>query len=305
MKPQKILMPTDFSPCAEAALDHAIYLAEQFDAELHLLHIVFLHGDSPRDLGSAFPDIEDLHRHLESIAASEMGRLLGERKVGMLKVREVCRRSISPAPAITDYVAEEGIDLVVLGTHGRRGLRRFFLGSVAEEVVRTAGCPVITIHGREGKTSVKPVERILVPYDFSPESERALDEAIDLAEAHGAQKIDLLHVLAPPIAPGVFAADVPLPASYRTDLVSAVRDGLERKAGQFALPVTAHVRQGPAALEIVDFAKEAQTNLIVLGSHGLTGLTRFLLGSVSERVVRAAECPVLVLRGQEETTDSE
>lgn len=300
MKVEKILMPTDFSPCAEAALDHAIYLAEQFEAELHLLHVVVLHGDSPHDLGAAFPDIEEVHKHLESLAASEMGQLLGRRKVGMLNIYEVCRRGIAAATTITEYADEQGIDLIVLGTHGRRGLRRFLLGSVAEEVVRTSSGPVITVQGSESPARVEPVQRILVPYDFSPESEKALEVAIELAEAYGTEKIDLLHVLAPPIAPGVFAADVPLPASYRTDLVSAVQDALDRKAAQVDASVETYLRQGPAALEIADFAKEMDTDLIVLGSHGLTGLTRFFLGSVSERVVRSAECPVLVLRGQEE-----
>ena len=73
MQPKRILMPTDFSNCAEAALNHAIYLAQQFQAELHLLHAVVLHGESPRDLRMAFPDIDVIYTRLQEIASTEIG----------------------------------------------------------------------------------------------------------------------------------------------------------------------------------------------------------------------------------------
>ena len=124
-------------------------LAKQFDAELHLLHVVVLHQDDPHSLGQAFPGLEELHQRMEEAAASEMKRSIdGPRDAG-LRVVEAQKRHVAAAPAILEYAEREDVDLIVLGTHGRRGLRRFLLGSVAEEVVRSAHCPVLTY--REGK----------------------------------------------------------------------------------------------------------------------------------------------------------
>ncbi len=144
MQLKKILMPTDFSACANAALAHAVDLAEQFDAELHLLHVVVLHQDDPHSPGHSFPGLEELHQRMEEAASSEMKRSVDERRAAGLKIVEAQTRHIAAAPAILDYAAREDVDLIVLGTHGRRGLRRFLLGSVTEEVVRSASCPVLT-----------------------------------------------------------------------------------------------------------------------------------------------------------------
>lgn len=296
MKLDRILMPTDFSNCADSALSHAIFLAQQYGAELHLLHVVVLHGESPQDLQTAFPDIEEIYTRLRDIAATEMGRTLRARQLGTLRVREVQRRGVAAAPTIVDYAAEEEIDLVVLGTHGRRGIRRFLLGSVAEEVVRTAGCPVVTVP-YEDVTSVESIDRILVPYDFSADSEGALETAKELAATYGSQ-LDVVHAITPPMGPDGLA-DVPALGGAQIDLEKAVADALAQRVAAAAgpdVPADTHIVQGGAASEVADFASELGADLIVIGSHGLTGLSHFLLGSVSERVVRLAHCPVLVLR---------
>lgn len=144
MQLKKILMPTDFSSCAGSALGHAVALAEQFGAELHLLHVVVLHQDDPHNPGYTFPGLDELHQRMEEVASSEMQRWVADPRAAGLKVVEAQTRHIAAAPAILDYAARENIDLIVLGTHGRRGLRRFLLGSVTEEVVRSASCPVLT-----------------------------------------------------------------------------------------------------------------------------------------------------------------
>ena len=149
MQLEKILMPTDFSACANSALAHAVDLAEHFDAELHLLHVVVLHQEDPYSPGQAFPGLEELHLRMEEAASHEMQLSIDAPRAAGLRVVETQARHVAAAPAILDYADRENVDLIVLGTHGRRGLRRFLLGSVAEEVVRSARCPVLTY--RESK----------------------------------------------------------------------------------------------------------------------------------------------------------
>jgi nucleotide-binding universal stress UspA family protein len=135
----RILVPTDFSSQADAALAHARALAAQFGATLHLLHIsenVFLRavvGD-PRALEDA------AHRALEDRLTP------GDRARGTVTALETADE---PAKAIVQYAREAGIDLIVMGTHGRTGLPHMLVGSVAEQVVRTAPCPVLTLRGAD------------------------------------------------------------------------------------------------------------------------------------------------------------
>lgn len=293
MQLDRILMPTDFSDCAEATLDRAVELARTFGAELHLLHVLVLHDDPQ----ASFIDSDEIYCRWEEVASDEMGRLLGVRQTDTLNIHHAQRRAVAAAPAIVEYAAAENIDLIVIGTHGRRGLRRFLLGSVAEETVRTADRPVLTIHGEDAAKSLESIERIVVPFDFSPDSEAALETAVELARTYRS-RIDLVHVISLPIAPDGLA-ELPVAGATYTDLSETLEQALSEHAATVATPETAieaHVFYGSPAPEITDFATKTGAGLIVLGSHGLSGLRRFLLGSVSERVVRSAHCPVLILR---------
>ncbi len=296
MKIKRILMPTDFSPCSEVALDQAILWARLFSAEIHLLHVITLHSVS--DPNAAFPSLEDLHDHLDQFAVGELAKFKEMDPLQGLKLHTERRRAITVAPEIVAYAEEHEIDLIVLGTHGLRGLRRFMMGSVAEEVIRTAGCPVLTVRGsKAGKADA--IQRILVPFDFSTEAKQSLLEVEGLAKVNDA-KIDLLHVAAAPIPPGSYAS-IPLPAAHYDSLAELMEKNLRELAEESALAakIEVHVLVGNAAWEICDFADKAGSNLIVLTSHGLSGLNRILLGSVSEKVARMAECPVLILRKPE------
>ena len=213
-------------------------------------------------------------------------------------------RGIAVAPAIVEYAEAEEIDLIVLGTHGRRGLRRFLLGSVAEEVVRTAGCPVVTVPHEDARHT-DSIERIVVPFDFSADSVWALETAKELAATYGS-RLDVVHAIMPPMAAGG-VADSPLPSGVWVDIEKKIREDLVQRVESTAgpeVPIETHVLEGRAAGRITKFAEEMGADLIVIGSHGLSGLRRFLLGSVSERVVRSAHCPVLVTRQPDTVGDS-
>ena len=298
MSIERILMPTDFSSCAEAAFDRALALAKEHDAELHVLHVVELHALDMAGVDPAFPDLEDVHRRLEALAESEIGRRLEHRRESVLVIQEAVRRGVAAAPAIGDYAREQGVDLIVLGTHGRRGLRRWILGSVAEEVVRTASCPVLMIPTKEAPETVRPFSHIVVPHDFSSDSDRALERACDLVVAGG--DVDVVHVIPPPMAAEMYA---PLSGLNRdldvVGLRSEVQAQLADRIAGTTSPersVAPHVLNGHAASAIVDFADRVDADLIVVGSHGFSGVERFLLGSVSAGVIRAASMPVLTVR---------
>ena len=177
MRIHKILVPTDFSDCSKAALEQALTLAAQHEAKLCLLHVVALHGEDPNHPDSHFPEMEAIFKSLETRASDSMDELVSKLDFSDVTVDHEWIRAIAPGPAIVEYAAQKEIDLAVLGTHGRRGIRHWLLGSVTEEVIRTIDCPVLTV-GR-GDSLPKSFRRILVPYDFSDDSDAALAAAID------------------------------------------------------------------------------------------------------------------------------
>jgi nucleotide-binding universal stress UspA family protein len=302
MDVKKILMPTDFSECSNAALDHALFLAEHHEAELDFLHVVVLHDVDPDDLGAGFPANGEIYRRLQELASGEMKELLAGRPEH-LKIREAQRRAVAAAPAIVEYGVEESVDLIVMGAHGRRGFRRFLLGSVAEEVVRLAPCAVMTLRGTGERPAVHQFRKILVPYDFSEHSKTALREARDLAKSYGG-RLYLLHVIEPVMEPHPY-----VPLHYRSEafelpqLVARVKEDLgpivEDVLGA-DVECETEVLEGNPAWRIAEHAESIAADLVVITTHGRTGLSRFFLGSVTEKVVRSAGCPVLTLKVEAE-----
>jgi nucleotide-binding universal stress UspA family protein len=295
MNVKRILFPTDFSECAEQALDHALLLAEDFDAELHMLHAVVLHQADPANPDLQFtPDLELLDR-LEKVAKTRLAEL-AEGRARQVRVRQVERRGFSAPVAILEYADEIAADLIVMGTHGHRGAARFFLGSVAEQVVRHAPCPVLTLRGRDSEAPLEGVQAILVPVDFSEHSRGALATAAELA-ARWQARLELVHVLELPPLPAFYG---PVPDVGSTQRLVELSDGELRKLTEELVPEAVEhsftTLEGGAATEIVRHARDSRSDLIVISSHGRSGLDRLLLGSTTERVVRMADCPVLTLR---------
>jgi len=278
---RRILCTTDYSECADAALPIAARLADMFGAELHLLHVVELHEDDPETKGLA-----QLHERARSVTLHD-GSVLPSQG-GIMTV----------APAILNYTETHNIDLVVLASHGRRGLRRFLLGSVAEEVVQRSYCPVLTARQPPAELELGFPQRILVPADLSDHSLGAIAHAKELAAVGGAS-LQLLHIVELPVIPAHYDA---LPLSSSFDNGAAVKEarkaleGLYEEAEGPEGSFSVHVKIGTAVDGILDFAKEESSELLVLASHGLTGLNHLLLGSVAEKIVRRSTCPVLTIK---------
>jgi nucleotide-binding universal stress UspA family protein len=295
---KRILFPTDFSRCADQALEHAVFLAEKYDAEIHVLHAVTLFNDQPEVVNDEFDETEKMIKKLEDIAELQLNKVSDAHEDDDIKIIKVQTRGISAAPAILDYAAENSIDLIVMGTHGRRGLGHFFLGSVAEEIVRVSECPVFTIREAETPTPPKSKEKILVPVDFSEHSQNALVNAKEIAKSYEA-KIHLLHIIEETIHPAYSLSG----KSSIFDIVPNIKEDCEKRLKKMIsekigdeVKTEIHIVSGQAANEIINFAKNNSMDLIVIATHGLTGLEHLLLGSTTEKVVRMASCPVFTIK---------
>ncbi len=159
MKIKKILFPTDFSKCAEQALAHAVFLAEKYNAEIHVLHVVTLFKDQPGIISNEITETEETIRKLEDIAERQLNKVVDSKGSDDMKIITAIKREVSAAPAILEYASDNNIDLIVMGTHGRRGIEHLLLGSAAEEVVRISPCPVLTI--RETKRTINHVIQLI------------------------------------------------------------------------------------------------------------------------------------------------
>jgi len=287
----RILWPTDLSTGAGQAFPHAAALAAWHEAELHILNVQEGGGAVREEMTEQFP-----------LSSGALANLLGAADspshpvdLTALKMVQEQVSGEAPAEAIVSYADDHDMDLVVMGTHGRRGLQRLLIGSVAEEVLRTASCPVLTVRAGEDGVPAWNVRNILAPIDFSEMSKGAVQHAKELALTYGA-KITLLHAVEEimyPSAYGMEMADVPGPEvvdRVEANLADIARDEI----GYEHVEVASKIGYAPSS--ILDYAAENEVDLIVIATHGRSGIERLLLGSVTERVVRRASVPVFVVK---------
>lgn len=277
---KRILIPTDFSPHADAALAHAQRFTELLEAELHLLSVQVPYGPTS-PLIDQYPDESDAWRTLEKLAGESPNMVIA------------VKRAIAVAPAILDYADEHDIDLIVMGSHGRRGIPRMLLGSVAEEVIRAGEWPVLTVN----EDSPAPAySRILAPVDFSDRTEDQLAIAHKLAVAFDAE-LEVVHSIDPPTVPELYMPIAPL----AVDMAGTTKRALEQLEKVTApyrdIRLNTDVLVGRAVAQIIDRI-EAGADLVVLPTHGYSGVDRVLLGSVTEGVLRRSNAPVLVLKAE-------
>lgn len=292
---QKILVPRDFSPSSEHALRHALDLAGRTGAEVHLLFAEVLYADAevPATTWPISAQEALRERLLEGLEQQEDGKTSG------LRFEPAVVRDVAAAPAIVTYAQEHDIDLIVMGTHGRRGVRRLLLGSTAEEVVRTAPCPVFTARCPETPAAgLEGINAILVPVDFSVHARTALRHASALAALYHT-RLDLLHVIEEQMHPAFYNTGVWSIYDVVPNIEEKALEALEtfyRETESPVADVDFHVRYGHAAHEIVDFARKNDSDLVVMATHGLRGLEHFLMGSVAEKVVRQSPAPVVTVK---------
>jgi nucleotide-binding universal stress UspA family protein len=273
---RRILVPTDFSESAEIAQAQANHLAERHQADLHALHVTRAPDSS--DLASCTP-LTDWVRHQAP------------------QVTPAVRRAEAAVEGILQYADSHDVDVIVMGTHGRRGMRDALLGSTTERVVRRARAPVLTVRAGTDRGATDRLHRILVPIDFSEPSRSLIAHARHVAATWQAE-VTLLYVVEEPHFPHFFHLD-----AHRADLPTlAARakselEALAQATGGPEVPLRSHVLTGDPASTIGEFAAAQAFDLILTATHGWTGLQRFMIGSVAEQVVRTAPCPVLTIKG--------
>ncbi len=285
-----ILLPLDGSPLAEQAVPHAVSQLRQGDR----LVLVRITEPFYQELGvppAPFCQLPPIHDNEERAAAYLAEKASALRGLGF-EVREKVLVGV-PRDALSAAARQEAADLIVMTSHGYTGGKRWLLGSVAEAVAREAPCPVWLVRCAElaERSEPRPLRKVLVPLDASPLSERALDFAVDWLRARPSPELILYSSVG--LAP-VGEGWGPDPGA-RLDSQGSYLLGLANRLAARGWKVRTQVEDVPAAAGILETARREEVDLIVLGSHGRTGLNRWLWGSVAEHVVRHATCPTLLV----------
>jgi nucleotide-binding universal stress UspA family protein len=300
---RRIVCPTDLSECSVRALERAVRLAQWFDAQVTVLHVL---PDAPyvipADSGLPYlPTPADATRARREEAAGTLERFAAP---FLARGAPIETRLVEGDPAREIEAAAEAVpaDLVVMGTHGRSGLQHLLLGSVTESVLRRARCPVLTVGNVESQPhGGPPFRRILCAADLTDASGHTIDLALSLSEENEAE-LTLLHVvesLSDATSVGRLFHAVPEIGPLRRDVVGRARAQLRcavpNAARDWCL-VRERVAVGTAWNEILRVAQETGADLVVVGAHRRGPRGRMVFGSTSSHVVRQAACPVLVVR---------
>jgi nucleotide-binding universal stress UspA family protein len=302
---RRILCPVDFSEATAQAVRPAISLATEYGAELYLLHVLDFPHPHLDALGPSY-DVVPYYKEMEDEAARRLDELVDEEARVYADTHVVVRRGV-PFMEILKMSQDNEIDLIVMPTRGRSGVDRFLFGSVAEKIVRMAACPVLTIAPSESAPKPFTPKRILYPTDFSDYSDCALPYAVSFADRYNADLI-MLHVVTlwdyDPANPEWRFP--PLPEQHKAAAEEAAKKALEIHGGPGVpdqIKVDRRLVRGfDPSVEIVQTSEDSEVDLIVMATHGRTGLKHALLGSTAEKVTRYAECPVLTIKHPEHQT---
>jgi len=295
---KQIICPVDFSESSVQALAYAAALARWYDAQLTVLHVVptfeaiQLRGTLVEPVRTVTPMpreqvLEQMRRSLNLADLSSRATPVAE--------------SGDPQATIIEQALSRKADLIVMGTHGRRGFKRLLLGSVTEAVLREAPCPVLTVppHAPATVSQALTFKRILCPMDFSPSALQALGFALNLArQAEG--RVMLFHVVEwlteeEPRASAYFNV-----SEYRRYMVEDAQERLRNLVAEESrawVEIDDVIVFGRPYREILRAAESKPADLIVMGAQGRGGIGLALFGSTTQQVVRGGMCPVLTVRG--------
>jgi len=283
---REILIPLDGSAEAESALPYLRDLAPKFGSRVHILGV----------------SIGRKTRRVNRLIEDYINRTANKLQSDNIKAEPAIRYGVA-ADKILDFTAEKEIDLIIMTTHGRSGITRWWMGSVAEKVISEATAPVLLVRSkRPGTTRVTDrlnlARKILAPLDGSDIGEAALPYAETMA-ANSRASISLLQVISPP---GTVEANLLGGPDWRK-FVKAMHDAgenylksvAERLSGS-SIKVNYEVASGDPADKIVEYAADKRISLIAMSTHGRTGVARWVLGSVADKVLHGAGIPILLVR---------
>lgn len=287
----QVLFPTDGSDGAAVAFEHVLDIATAHDATVHVLNVADTTQHSVVQMRGDVVDV--LEREGEQIVRDAADRA---RQRGVATVTEVLQGG--PYSTIVDYADTRDIDLVVMPTHGRRGLERLLLGSTTERVLRRAHVPVLTIRPDDDSTATYPYRDVLVPTDGSDCAREALALGVDIADESGAA----LHLLS---VVDITSLGIDVRIDIESEMLEASAEEILEDAFEFASSagiesIDRTIEHGSSIHRaILAYIEERDIDLVVVGTHGRTGFDRYLLGSVTEKLVRTSPVPVLTVRDQD------
>jgi nucleotide-binding universal stress UspA family protein len=305
---KRVVVAIDGSLNAEQALPTAAGIARRAHAQLILVHALdYRYCDYPGET----PQTNFVNETTEDCARRYLERLARRTLERWQVAAEIVIAEGEAVPTLLEKSASLDAQLLVMTTHGRGPVRRLWLGSVSDRIVREAGTPVLLIHAQTDTRKVRtdePFRHVLVPLDGSDTAERVLPRAAELAEQCAA-RLTLVHFVQPAFVmalPGMlsgFAASSTDPADngdvvesahkYLGD-VRSVYGHVTREIDEAVLPATFSVSD-----DILEYADEHSADLIALATHGHGGVRRFVVGSVADKVIRGASVPVLVYKAQQ------
>lgn len=302
----KILIPLDCSVSSEGVLAHLRWLAPPESTEVVLVsvaeHWQFTYGLVDYRLTDLSTSIREATReYLEN----QVRRLQGEGYAATMKVADG-----DPALVILEYAKELHVDMIAMSTHGRAGFARWALGSVAERVIQETTIPVFLV--RPHSVAPSPTGdalRILVPLDGSALSEEALTSAMEIARRTHA-KVFLLHALFAPIGEGMrllFDSQEEVDEmleQWRMDGQAYLESVAERVRAK-GIDVEILLAEGMPDEVIENEVAREQIDLVVMSTHGRTGVRRWVYGSVANKVLHAMDCPLLLIRARGESTSEQ
>lgn len=290
----RILVPTDFSDTAQSALDAAAVIGAWYRSAIDIVTVV----DATVYAYAGYP-FAPLATELSRSAETALS---GLKLPAAAKGLNVSRFVLSGTAAheIVAHAERSGADLVVIGTHGRGTVGRILLGGTADKVLHSAKCPVLVTKPAKGKAAprkIKGVKRVLFPTDFSDCANQALKRAIAITEDFDAE-LYILHVVDDSIiTTHVQKEREIILKDLRNHALEQMKQGLPAELLQNFETIGA-VKRGEPGKAIAAYAETHECDLIVMGSHGRSGLGRMLLGSVTDKVVRLSKCPVMVERSK-------
>ncbi|MFW6045609.1 MAG: universal stress protein [Natronomonas sp.] len=285
-----ILLPFDGSEGAEKALHHAAEIAHWADATIHVLFVA------------------DTTRHSVTVVENQVVDALVQQGEDIVEEAEKTLRSLgvdydsdvvqgNPAPTIIHYAERYDHDLIVIPTHGREGVSRYLLGSVAEKIVRLSSIPVLTVRMQPDEQLVFPYENVLIPTDGGVGSTHAAEYGLTLAASLGAT----VHVLS-------VVDDTSLGLDVRSTVseqdreqaaISSIEEVVAEAATYGVENTVQHIERGAPLEVILDTIESNDIDVVVMGAKERRGTDRIQFGSVAEKTVRSAPVPVITVRFDE------
>jgi nucleotide-binding universal stress UspA family protein len=285
----RILFPTDGSEPAESALEYALRIAAEHEAAIHVLNVV---DTSHHAALEGHDDVDDVLKQDGTEIVTEAAQRATER--GIAVTTEVLGGT--PSEAIVGYSVRSGSELIVMPTHGRRGLQRFLLGSVTERVINTADVPVVAVNPGT-HTPIYPSGELLVPTDGSRGSELAVSEGVALANATGAT-LHLLHVVETgSLGPDARSTAMEAGLTARADEI--VADAIRTAEAAAVDSIESEIEVGVPSEAIRTYIDTHGIGFAILGTHGTTDFSRYMMGGVSAKMVRTSPVPVMWVRESE------